>query len=214
MVAEPAHRGKGPFPEIRIVAMGGERRAPLVLTPAAQMAAASGLICGALALGYLAISQASGLHRVAQQERAAVRAEIANTDLQDAVARLQDRLARAAGDRAEAESRLSAIATEAGALRGRLAAAETKVQASRGAEAQQPGAAGPSPSISDRIAQLREALARTRLEAHALAAESATLAARLNKTRADRAAENTLSRRYEASLAEARHAARRPGGRR
>jgi hypothetical protein len=213
MVAETSRGGKKPFPEIRITLTGGRRRAHLVLRPVAQIATISGLFCSALALGYLGVGLISEPHRVAHQEKAAVRTEIANTNLQDAVARLQDKLARTAGDRTEAETRLSAITRKAGALRGRLATAEAKLQASRDPPAPRPAAAAPPAANPHPIAQLRQTLARVRLDVHALKAESATLAVRLHTAEADRTDQSVLYRRYQVSLVQARRAAKRLGGR-
>jgi chromosome segregation ATPase len=212
MVAETAHGGRKPFPEIRIK-LTGRRRAHLILGPGAQIAAISGLFCGALALGYFGLGLISEPRQVARQEQAAVRTEIANADLQDALARLQDRLARTAGDRTAAETRLSAITRKAGDLRGRLAAAEAKLQASRDPPAPQPAAAAQSAATPQQLAQLRQALARVRLDVQALKAENATLAVRLHAAETDSTDQSALYRRYRIGLVQAQRAARRLGSR-
>lgn len=211
MVAETSRWGGEPSPEIRIASTGRKRRTCLVLTPAAQAAAA--LLCGTLGLGSLGAGRIAEPRRVAHQEKAAQRTEIANADLQDTVAHLEDRLARTAGERAAAEGRLSALTGAAGALRGRLATAEAKLQASRKLRAQQSAAPAQPAAGPDNVAQLRQALVRVQSDLHALAAENATLAARLNKAQADRAAESALYRRYEVSLVQTPSAAKRRGGR-
>jgi chromosome segregation ATPase len=214
MVAETSRLGKKLFPKIRVIVAGGTRRAPFVLTPGAQIAAMSGLLCGALLLCYLGTSQVSAIRRIAEEERAVVRAEIANADLQDGVARLQDKLARTAGDRVAVADRLSSLTEETRALSDRLATAEAKLKAARDLQkTQQPAPSGQPQSGADRIAQLQAALAHVQLDIHALEAEGATLAARLNKTQADRAEESALYRRYQASLKQARSATQRRGGR-
>jgi chromosome segregation ATPase len=214
MVAETSRLGKKLFPKVRVIVTGGARRAPFVLTPAAQIAAVSGLLCGALSLCYPGMSQVSAVHRVAEEERAVVRAEIANADLQDAVARLQNKLARTAGDRVAVANRLPTLTGETRALSDQLATAEAKLEAARELQkTQQPTPSGQPQSGPDRIAQLQAALAHVQLDIHTLEAESATLAARLNKTEADRAEESALYRRYQASLKQARGRAPRRGGR-
>lgn len=197
-------RGEGtPFPRIRISVTGDRRRRHFVLGPVIQAVALLVLLCGAVGLGTLGARWVSAPRRIAHQDKAAVRTEIANADLQDAVARLQDSLAKEADTRTALETRLAALAGRAAALRGRLAAAQAKLQASRNPPIQQPAA------NSDRVAALRQALARIQGEVHALKAESATLAARVSKTEADRSDQSARNRRTEASLV----AATRPGGR-
>jgi septal ring factor EnvC (AmiA/AmiB activator) len=213
MVAETSRRGKQPFPGIRITLTGGARQARPVLTRMRQMAAASGLLCGVLAICALAAGQIRDLRRVADAEQRVVRTEIANVDLQDAVARLQNKLARTASARAALDDRLAALAAEAGRLSDRLATAAAKLKAARDVAAQQPAAAGPAAASPNRVAQLQGALAHVQSDVRALAAENATLAARLNRAQADRAEQDALYRRYEASLRQARHQARRRGGR-
>jgi chromosome segregation ATPase len=213
MVAETSRPGKNFFPKIRVMTTGGARRAPLVLTPAAQVATVSALLCGALLLCYLGVNQVSAVRRIAEQERAVVRAEIANADLQDAVARLQNKLARTAGERVMAENRLSSLTEETRALSDRLATAEAKLEAARELQKTQQPSSGQPQSGAGRIAQLQAALAHVQLDVHVLEAESATLAARLNKTEADRAEESALYRRYQASLRQARSRTPRRGGR-
>ncbi|MGH7040195.1 MAG: hypothetical protein ACREE4_12640 [Stellaceae bacterium] len=186
------------FPEIRITVTGSRRRRHFILGPAIQTAALAILLCGALGLGTLGAEWISAPRRVAHQEKAAMRAEIANADLQDTVARLQNRLATTADDRGALKTRLSALAGKAAALRSRLAEAQAKVQAARAAPAAP--AAAQSAANPDRIAQLRQAVALAQRGAYRLKAENATLAARINKTEADRAQESTRNRRTEASL--------------
>ena len=213
MIAEISRWGKNPFPRIHVTLTGGARQTRLVLTPARQVAAASSLLCGVLAICALAVSQLGDLHRVADAERAMVRTEVANVDLQDAVARLQDKLAGAASARAALADRLAALGGEAGALSDRLATAQAKLKAAHDLQAQQPAASG-LPSVKpDRLAQLQGTLARVAGDVHALAAESATLTARLHQTEVARAEQDALYRRYAASLKEIRHMARRRGGR-
>lgn len=199
-----------PFPRIRITVTDSRRRRHFVLGPAFQAAALAILLCAVVGLGALGAGWMSAPHRIARQEKAVVRTEIANTDLQDTVARLQDRLAQTADHRSALKTRLSALAGKAAALHSRLAAAQAKVQAAHAAPAA-PAAAQPAAN-PDPIAQLRQAVARVRGAVHTLKAESATLAARLNKTEADRADLSVRNRRAEASLVAAQRAAQTQSG--
>jgi uncharacterized protein YlxW (UPF0749 family) len=209
MAAGISQRGKSLCPCIRITVMGSARR---VLSPAMSAAALLGLCGGAVLLGCLGIARISEPRQVAREERAAMRAERVNADLQDAIARLQDKLARAEGERSEAENRLSALAGQAAALRDQLATAKAKLAAAQAlANPSRPAPSGQPAPNPDRIARLQQTLARLRHGVHVLEAESATLAARVNKTEADRAEQDALYRRYQASLAESRRAAQRLG---
>jgi chromosome segregation ATPase len=205
MVAGTSGSGKKPFPKIRIIVTGKNRRSHLVLTPAAQMAVASGLFFGTLLLSYLALGQVSDPGRIAREERTVVRTEIANANLQDAVARLEDKFAKTSGARAAVEHQLFAIKGQAGMLSDQLAAAEAKLRAARDQQRSQPSHSGQFSAHPDPVVQLKEALARAQLDLRALAAESATLAARLNKAQADRSEQTALYEQYKASLAQAQH---------
>jgi septal ring factor EnvC (AmiA/AmiB activator) len=213
MVAEISNWGKKSFPRIRITLTAGARRTRLASTPVRQTAAASSLFCGVLAICALAVSQVGDRHRAADAEHRMVRTEIANVDLQDTIARLQDRLARTASARAALDDRLSALAGESGALSDRLATAQAKIEAAHDPQAQQPASSGPSSANPDRLAQLQGTLARVESDVHALTAENATLTVRLHRAEVARAEKDALYRRYEASLKEIRHATRRRGGR-
>ena len=211
MVAETSNWGKKPFPRIRITSTGGARRTRLVATPMRQTAAASSLFCGVLAICALAVSQVGDRHRVADAEHRMVRAEIANIDLQDAIARLQDKLARTASMRAALDDRLSALAGETGALSDRLATAQAKLKAAHDLQAQQPASSSPSSANQDRIAQLQKTLARVAGDVHMLTAENVTLTVRLHQMEVARTEQDALYRSYEASLNETRHTSRRRG---
>lgn len=206
MVAETTRGERKPFPEIRIMVTGGRRRRHLVFGPALQAVAVSGLLCGMLALGSLGAGWMTAPRRIVHQEKAARRTEIVNADLQDTVARLQDRLARAADHHAVLKARLSAITGRTGALSDRLAAAQVKLRTA-------PDPPAPPAADPQRLARLRQALVRVRHDVRRLQAQSATLAARVNKTEAERADQSARTRRYRAGLIEAEREAGQRGGR-
>lgn len=201
MVAGTARRGGKPFPEIRISLPGRKRPVRLVLTPAARVAAAAALLGGTLGLGCLGAGWIAGPLRLAHADKAAMRLEIVNADLQDKVARLEDRLARTAGERVAAEGRLSDLTKKAGALHDQLASVKAKLPASGVAQTGQPA------SDAAQISRLQQMLLAVSRDTHAAQAESATLAARVNKSEADRAAQDALYRRYEIALVQAQRRA-------
>jgi hypothetical protein len=213
MAAETSRPEMKFFSRIRIVMTDGQRRSHLVLAPAAQMAALSGLLCGALLLSYLGMGQIRDPRLVARADSAAARAEIANVDLQDSVARLEDRLARMASERSAAENRLATLKERAASASDRLAAAAARLAVAGALQAPPPAPAAPPAASPNNLAQLTAALTHVRLAVHDLTIENATLAARLNNTEADRAEESALYQHYKEGLAHARRAARRRGGR-
>jgi murein DD-endopeptidase MepM/ murein hydrolase activator NlpD len=118
MVAETLSRGSSRFPEIRINLRTGSRSSQIFVRPAARVAAASALIAFAVAVGFFALARPGYERALAYREAAMVRAETANADLRDEVARLRAKLALAARDRRQAAARLPALAGQLDSLRG------------------------------------------------------------------------------------------------
>jgi murein DD-endopeptidase MepM/ murein hydrolase activator NlpD len=193
--------GRRFFPEIRISMSAAGRPVTVALPPFAQAIALFAVVAGTAALAFLGFGRIGASRLIAEREAAVVRAQAANAELEDDIARLQKKLAADAGERKHADDRLAASQSEAAVLRDRLADAQSKLyvlQASAATSHADAGAtaspaAGPE---SGRIGQLSQALDETRLALHQAAAEGATLVARLSKTEADREEERA---QYEAA---------------
>ncbi|HEV2336672.1 MAG TPA: peptidoglycan DD-metalloendopeptidase family protein [Stellaceae bacterium] len=99
------------------------------------------------------------------EEAAAMRAETANADLQDALARLRDELGAANQSLSMAQNRISMLSDEA---QKQLAVSEQSAS-----------------SKTDRVAQLTHALEQAQRELHLAEAQRVTLMARLSKAIAD-----------------------------
>ena len=98
------------------------------MSPPLQALASVAALAVAAALVYLGVSHIGYVRLIGKEELAVARAESANVDLQDDVARLRDRLAVAARDRTAAQDRLSVLANQADALRSELESTETKLR--------------------------------------------------------------------------------------
>jgi murein DD-endopeptidase MepM/ murein hydrolase activator NlpD len=132
-------------------------RGTIVLGAAAALGLAGTVYCGILYVRY---------ERLAAAEQAAARrAETANADLQDAVARLRDQLGSASQGLNTAQRRVTELSEEA---RRQLAASEQVAT-----------------SKTDRIAQLNRALEQVQRDLHLAEAQRVTLMARLSKSTVD-----------------------------
>lgn len=210
MVAETSGRGSRLFPEINIQFRKADRSSQIGLPPTVQVAALSAVIAAAAALSYLTVSRIGYDRVVAEKEAAVVRAETANTDLQDQVASLQDKLAAGTRDRVQTDVRLSALAAEADQLRSLLSAADAKLRSldelrsrlsqQRADIQQQPAPTDPGAPKTGYIGDLTLTLEQTQRELHQAEAQRATLAARLRKIEADRAEQQARLGQYKASL--------------
>ena len=193
--------GRRFFPEIRISVSADGRPATLVLPPFAQAIALLVVVMGTAALVFLGFGRVGANRLIAEREAAVMRAQAANTELEDGIARLQRKLAAGADERDRAAERLAQSQSEAAVLRDRLADAQSKLYvleasaATFHADAADKAAPGAEPE-DGRATQLSQALAKTRLALHQAAAEGATLTARLSKTEADREQERA---QYEAT---------------
>jgi murein DD-endopeptidase MepM/ murein hydrolase activator NlpD len=211
MVAETSSPGRRLFPEIRISFRAASRSSQIALSPALQIAAASAIVAAAVALAYLGISRLNHSRFVADQQAKVVRAEAANADLREEVAKVGDRLAAAFHDREQAEARSSALAAQADTLRGMLATAAAKPRSldeqlsrplEQGHQMQQPPATAepadaPQP---DQIERLTRALDQARRVLQQVEAQRATLAARLGKIETNRTEPQLSYSQYNAVL--------------
>src|SRR5690348_13416579 len=113
MVAETPGRGSSRFPEVAINFRAANRSSQVFLPPVAQIFAIIGIISVAAALSYFAADRVRYGRIAADRGAAMVRAEAANTILQEEAARLRDKLAFAERDRRQAEAQLSAQMSQA-----------------------------------------------------------------------------------------------------
>jgi murein DD-endopeptidase MepM/ murein hydrolase activator NlpD len=114
------------------------------------------------------------------EERAAMRAESANADLQDALARLRDQLGTANQALSSAENRIGALSDEA---KKELAVSEQAAT-----------------SKADRVTQLTHALEQAQKELHLAEAQRVTLMARLSKAVADLTEEQQRQQQAQTGL--------------
>jgi murein DD-endopeptidase MepM/ murein hydrolase activator NlpD len=194
MVAELPGRGGRRFPEISIHFRTARRSSRIPVQPAAQVAAAAAAIAVAAVLSYFSVSRIDHDRIVAHREGAVVRAETANADLQDEVAKLRDQLAVASHESQQAEARSSAFANQADSLDGL-----------HGKAPQQRADLHQSLPTSDesaiaQIGQLTQTLEQTQRELHQAEAQRAALAARLSRIEKDRANQQAHQDRYKAIL--------------
>src|SRR6266851_849851 len=147
-----------------------------------RKAAALGAVAavGLAASVYFGIGYARyGLLATAEQ-RAAMRAESANADLQDALARLRDQLGTANHALNQAQSRIGALSDEA--------------------KNQQTVSEQVATSKADRVAQLTRALEQAQRELHLAEAQRVTLMARLSKAVVDLTEEQARQQQALAGL--------------
>ena len=199
MVADTSSRGRRLFPEIRI--RTGHRQ--ISLPPIVQIATVLVAVIVAMALCWLGITRSIGDRPIADEAAAAVRADIANLDLLDKLARLQDELTGAVCLREQAEIRSAAPAGKGNSPRALRAVTEVKLrspddQRSRASLQQSYDAA----ATAGLITQLTQALEESRSALHQVEAQRAAFAARLNEVdgRAEpRTRRNTYKARPEAA---------------
>ncbi len=147
-----------------------------------RKAAALGAVAavGLAASVYFGIGYARyGLLATAEQ-RAAMRAESANADLQDALARLRDQLGAANQALNQAQSRIGALSDEA--------------------KNQQAVSEQAATSKADRVSQLTHALEQAQRELHLAEAQRVTLMARLSKAAADLAEEQARQQQAQSGI--------------
>jgi murein DD-endopeptidase MepM/ murein hydrolase activator NlpD len=128
MAAETSS-GRRFFPAVCIELRTATRSSQIVLSPSVQASALVLAVAVTAVLANLGISQIGYVRFVSDEELAISRAENANVDLQDDVARLRDKLAVTVRDRAAAKEQLSAVANQADAVRGQLELTEMKLLA-------------------------------------------------------------------------------------
>ncbi len=145
---------------------------------AAALVAAAAI--GLAASAYFGIGYARYEYLAAVEQAAARRAESANADLQDALARLRDQLGVANRALGAAQDRLAALSDEANK---QLAVSEQAAT-----------------SKADRVAQLTHALEQAQRELHLAEAQHVTLLARLSKANADLTEEQARQQQAQAGL--------------
>jgi murein DD-endopeptidase MepM/ murein hydrolase activator NlpD len=196
------------FPEIRI-RIG--TKAPVMLPRWLQAAFLSVLLVVAGALAYLGLSRISYKRLAADKGAAVVRAETANADLRNSVARLQEKLAASARDRKQVEGRVAELTRQTDALRGLVDSTAAKLHSldqtqvspsgQRGEAEHQPTlSATAAPATAGQIDELTRALEQTRQVLLHEKDQSTVLSARLGKSEADRVAEETQFAQYKADL--------------
>ena len=130
-----------------------------------SVALGAAAIIGVAAAAYLGIGYYRYGQLVAAEQAAVMRAERANADLQDALARMRDQVAAANQALNMAQSRIAVLSDE---TKKQLAVTEQAVT-----------------SKADRIAQLTHALEQAQRELHLTEAQRVTLMARLSKADVD-----------------------------
>lgn len=130
-----------------------------------SVALGAAAIVGIAASAYFGVGYVHYGQLATAEQAAVIRAERANADLQDAVARLRDQVAAANQALNNAQSRIAALSDE---TTKQLAATEQAVT-----------------SKADRIAQLTHALEQAQRELHLTEAQRVTLMARLSKAGVD-----------------------------
>ena len=146
---------------------------------------ASALALGAAAIsltvsGFLAVGYIRYERLATAQEAAARRAEGANADLQDALARLRDQLGAANQTLTTTQSQIAALSDEA----HHQVATSEQVAILKG----------------DRVAQLTRALEQAQRELHLAEAQRATLVARLSKSETEAAEGRTRQQQAQAGV--------------
>jgi murein DD-endopeptidase MepM/ murein hydrolase activator NlpD len=137
-------------------------------------------VIGVAASVYFGIGYARYGLLASAEQRAAMRAESANANLQDALARLRDQLGTANQALNQAQSRIGALSDEA--------------------KNQQTVSEQVATSKADRVVQLTRALEQAQRELHLAEAQRVTLMARLSKAVADLTEEQTRQQQAQAGL--------------
>jgi murein DD-endopeptidase MepM/ murein hydrolase activator NlpD len=172
--------GSRGFPEVRSFRVSATNAVQLISFHR-RAAATYGALALALAaavfygVGYVRYERLAAAERAAAQ-----RAESANAELQDALARLRNELGATHQALTTAQGRIAALSDEERRGRSELAASQQ--------------------SKADRIAQLTRALEQTQRDLHLAEAQRATLTARLGKAEADLAEEQTRHTQSQAGL--------------
>jgi murein DD-endopeptidase MepM/ murein hydrolase activator NlpD len=161
--------------------------------PAAQVAAAAAAIA-AVALSYLSFGWINYDRAVADREGAVIRAETANADLQDELAKLRDQLALALGEAGQAKARSPALASQAGTLDG----SQSKAIQQR-TDLRQPLPTSDATAAAQ-IGQLTRTLEQTQRELHQAEVQRAALALRLSRIDKDRSDQQSHHDQYKAAL--------------
>jgi murein DD-endopeptidase MepM/ murein hydrolase activator NlpD len=137
-------------------------------------------VIGLAASGYFGVGYVRYERLAAAEQAAVIRAERANADLQDALARLRDQAAAADQALNMAQSRIAALSDEA---KKQVAVSEQVVI-----------------SKADRIAQLTHALEQAQRDLHLTEAQRVTLMARLSKADVDLTEEQARQQQVQAGL--------------
>src|SRR6266571_3672704 len=137
-------------------------------------------VIGVAASVYFGVGYARYGWLATAEQRAAMRAESANADLQDALARLRDQLGAANQALNQAQSRIGALSDEA--------------------KSQQTVSEQAATSKAERVSQLTHALEQAQRELHLAEAQRVTLMARLSKAAADLAEEQARQQQAQSGI--------------
>jgi len=171
--------GSANFPDGQVVTSGGIGRLGLAGRPARVLAAA-GAAAGFGALVFLVFGYVHYERLATAQQAATRRAEAANVDLQDALARLRDQVGAANQTLNTTQSRIATLSNEA---HRQLAATEQMAS-----------------SKADRVTELSRALDQAQRELHLAEAQRVTLMARLSKSETDAAGRQARRQEAQAGL--------------
>jgi murein DD-endopeptidase MepM/ murein hydrolase activator NlpD len=158
----------------------------VVLTPRLQAALLSTVLAGTAALAYLGATWLCYEHLAAKREAGAARARAAVSAVEKRLVTLQQQLTVLARDRDQARSGAATLAAEAGALRSRLASAESQLRSQHQTEQ----------ALQQQREQTATLAARLQKSENDRVADQATLA----KIQRDRAGEELWLASYKASL--------------
>jgi murein DD-endopeptidase MepM/ murein hydrolase activator NlpD len=194
MLAELSGRGGRCFPEVGIHCRTASWSSRILVPPAAQVAVAAAAIAVAVALSYLSFSRINYDRTVADREGAVIRAETANADLQDELAKLRDQLALALREAEQAKARSSALASQADTLDS----SQNKAIQQR-TDLRQP-LPTPDATAAAQIGRLTRTLEQSQRELHQAEAQRAALALRLSRIDKDRSDQQSHHDQYKAAL--------------
>ncbi len=170
-------------PEKQAVIRSVGRTARFLLSNRSAMIAVAVTGVGAVALAYFTVGYVRYARLISDERAAAIRAEGANAELQDELAKIRDRLGAT-------QARLATVSDEARARAQQRTEIERKLVATEEAASNK----------GDRVSQLTHALEQIQRELHQTGAQRATLMARLSKAESDLAEEQSRKSQAQATL--------------
>ena len=172
--------GSVSFPEKQRLWRGARSGVEFASRYPKSLALGATAVIGLAASGYFGVGYVRYERLAAAEQAAVMRAERANADLQDALARLRDQVASADQALNMAHSRIATLSDEA---KKQVAVSEQAVT-----------------SKGDRIAQLTHALEQAQRDLHLTEAQRVTLLARLSKADVDLTEEQARQQQVQAGL--------------